>query len=100
MADIRARQEDGVLYLDGLADVALVADGRGAADIAVRADLAVIADDDVALDDDARQDFGAFADLQASVAFACAENSVAQTTSVGIGTAAPRACIFRITACA
>ena len=67
MADIRARQEDGVLDLDGLADVALVADGRGAADIAVRADLAVIADDDVALDDDARQDFGAFADLQASV---------------------------------
>ena len=63
VADVGARQEDRVLDLDGLADVTLITDRSGAADVAIGPDLAVVADDHVAFDDDAREDLAAFADL-------------------------------------
>lgn len=62
MTDGGAVGEDGVFDFDSLSDVAVVANGGGAAEVAVGADFAVCANDDGALDEDAGEDFGAFAD--------------------------------------
>ena len=61
MTDGSAVAEDGVFDFDALADVAVVADARGATEIAVGADLAVLSDDDASLDEDSGEDFGPFA---------------------------------------
>ena len=47
--------------------MAVVANGGGAAEVAIWADLAVCADDDGAFDEDAGEDFGAFAYNDAGV---------------------------------
>lgn len=64
VADGRLGEKNGVLDLHRLADMAAVADARGAAEVAVRTDLAVLPDHDVALDEHPRQDAAALAEHQ------------------------------------
>jgi hypothetical protein len=61
MTDGSALAEDGVFDFDALADVAVVADARGATEIAIGADFTVLSDDDTSFDEDAGEDFGPLA---------------------------------------
>ena len=69
VTDAAVGHDNGCFDLHGLADVAMIADGGGTAQVAIRADFAVAANDDGAFDIDAGKDAGAFIDEQHAIDF-------------------------------
>jgi len=61
VANGRTTGEDRVFDFDSVADVAVVADGGGATEVAIGSNLAVFTNDNGAFDEDAGKDFGSFA---------------------------------------
>ena len=60
MTDRSAFGENGIFHFDCLSDVAVIANGGGAAKVAIGSNLAVFSNDNGSLDEDAGKNFRAF----------------------------------------
>lgn len=67
VTNVGFRADDRVLNLDGLPNVAVVADGGISTEVAVRANLAVLSDDNVSLDVNAWENAGSSPDLDQAI---------------------------------